>query len=208
MRILVLTDSIGLPREEPQKCAYDNVWPILLKKEGHEVAQISIGAATTDILLKQVFFFKGFMPDAVIVQVGIVDCAPRFMSKLEVLIFNKVPYLGPKIMTLFNNNFIRKLRNISYVSQTKFKKNIIEIEKSFNCPTYFLEILPVMPQYELLLEGVSKRVKVYNKILSDNCRYINVGTIDERDYMSDWHHLKETGHRKILDLILNQLNNA
>ncbi len=67
-KILVITDSLGLPRKDPEECLYENTWPILLKKNGFIIHQVSIGGATIDQLYRQVAYHKLFNPDIVIIQ--------------------------------------------------------------------------------------------------------------------------------------------
>ncbi len=52
-KILVITDSLGLPRKDPEECLFENTWPFLLKKNGFIIHQVSIGGATIDQLYRQ-----------------------------------------------------------------------------------------------------------------------------------------------------------
>ena len=136
MKILILTDSLGLPRFEPEPCFFEETWPILLKEIYSNIHQVSIGAATSQIILKQVNYQKAFNPDLVILQVGIVDCAPRFMTRKELDLTYALGIFGKGLRFLFNRNWIKKLRNISYINEhiQKIKRLIrdIAIDKQTN----------------------------------------------------------------------------
>lgn len=42
-RILILTDSLGLPRTEPQLVKYEETYISLLRKDGYDVVNLSMG---------------------------------------------------------------------------------------------------------------------------------------------------------------------
>lgn len=89
-RILVITDSLGLPRDYPERCIYSDTWPALLKKDGHIIHQISIGGATVSELADQLLSYHlSFCPDVVLFQSGIVDCAPRAFTRNELFFVKK-----------------------------------------------------------------------------------------------------------------------
>ena len=82
-RVLVISDSLGLPRENPDGIIYyENSWPYLLK-EKFDVIHLGIGGASIDQLVSQAGYYRFANPDFVILQSGIVDCAPRTMTKKE-----------------------------------------------------------------------------------------------------------------------------
>ena len=208
-RVLLLTDSVSLPREKPEHTKYRDTWPELLRKAGHEVIQCSIGGATSGDLLKQCFFYNGecFDVDVVIVQCGIVDCAPRFLTKIELKIFQSIPIIGKRIIRLMNKNWIRKIRKITYTKKAKYLQNIKSIENSFkNSAVYFLTIAPAHKEYETILNGVTKNILDYNELLVKNVKSIDINGVEKEGIMSDFHHLNEKGHLFICERIINQLN--
>ena len=209
MKILILTDSLGLPRSKPEKCAYEDTWPILLKDIYPNIHQVSIGAATSHVLLKQIAYQKAFNPDIVILQVGIVDCAPRFMSRKELDFTYALGKLGGGFRYMLNQKWIKRLRNISYINETEFKNNINKIQNSFDCPVIAIGILPSNTNYEELLPGVTKKVISYNKIIRQNFKYF-VPTDDitkVNGIMSDHHHLNKNGHNYIFQNLKKLLMN-
>lgn len=206
-RILILSDSLALPRSKPEHCAHSYTWPELLKQCGYAVHQVSIGGAISSDLLFQVSYHKEFKPDIVIVQVGIVDCAPRFMTKFELSIARKIGVLGRILIKLLNNKIVKSIRRINYVKPKEFFNNIQKIQQSFDAiPVYFIGILNAKEGYERILPGVSSRIVQYNKLLSQQKFYISVEDFDDNGIMTDYHHLNEHGHVQIKDRILKVLN--
>lgn len=203
MKILILTDSLGLPRNKPEFCSFDDTWPVLLRKNGRNIHQVSIGAATSQVLLKQVTYQKAFNPNLVIIQVGIVDCAPRFMSNKELDFTGALGACGRVLRFLFNRKWIKKLRNISYINEVDFKKNILKIQNDFDCPILALGILPASSEYENILPGVTKKINLYNNILEQNFKYFlsTNETLDCNGIMKDHHHLNKTGHYYLFKII-------
>lgn len=209
-RILILSDSLGLPRDNPELCSYEATWPILLKEYGNLIHQVSIGGATSGELLAQIFYHKMFKPDITIVQVGIVDCAPRFATKYELAILKKMSIAGKWLLKLMNKKSVRAFRNITYVSPRIFEYNISEILKRLdNSDLYFLSILPASADYEQVLPGINTNISKYNRILErvSGERYIDLSTIPLNGVMSDGHHLNAIGHAFIANELLIKLNN-
>lgn len=206
-RVLLFTDSLALPRETPEICSYEDTWPILLKNNCLEIHQVSIGGATSTDLLRQVNYHRAFQPDVVIIQVGIVDCAPRFMSKLEMEIAKRIPYLGKAIIKGMNNTFIKKNRNINYVNPRLFKKNIDDISLLFrNVEIYFIGIIPPNPAYDKILPGITKRITEYNNILKQKTNLIETEGFNLDGVMSDFHHLNKIGHKEMYERVMNRIN--
>jgi hypothetical protein len=203
MKILILTDSLGLPRSTPEQCDFEHTWPQLLGNIYQQIHQVSIGAATSQVLLKQVTYQKAFRPDIVILQVGIVDCAPRFMSRKELDFTYALGNLGRSIRFLFNRKWVKKHRRISYINETEFNANIQEMQFMFDCPIMAIGILPASDAYENILPGVTEKVNLYNNILANNFKYF-VDTKEIIGYngiMTDHHHLNKDGHLYILEKI-------
>ena len=206
-KILLLTDSLALPRQIPEFCSYNDTWPELLRKLGYSIHQVSIGGATSSDLLNQVSYHKVYDPDLVIIQVGIVDCVPRFATKLEVILLRKMGYVGAFVLKVLNHKRIRKIRKITYVDPALFERNVVTIQNKFNgTKIYFLGILPATEAYERILPGVRKRIIEYNKILKEKTDYISVEDFESSGIMSDFHHLNQRGHKQLIDKIVNHIN--
>ncbi|WP_292010861.1 SGNH/GDSL hydrolase family protein [Chryseobacterium sp.] len=200
-KVLVISDSLALARDIPELTLFEETWPELLKKEGLQIDQISIGGATSTDLLKQAYYHKLFNPDIVFVQVGIVDCAPRFATRFEVDFLTRLPVIGKKILKKMNTPKVRNRRQISYVNEKQFSQNLLDIKRSFNCPTFFLTILPASKDYEILVPGVIDKINRYNKVIK-SYDFIDLEEIPQNHIMSDHHHLNKLGHEFIFNKML------
>lgn len=203
-RVLIFSDSLGLPRNFPETVLYEDTWPVLLKKDGLIIHQVSIGGATSSDILGQVFYHKMFNPDLIILQFGIVDCAPRFASKIEINILRRIPIIGKFLLSLLNKPLVRKYRNIKYVNPSRFILNLKKIVDEFKGKDiYFLGVLPATKEYEKILPNVTENSRYYNDIVKNNpnISFINLGDIPNVGIMSDGHHLSKEGH----EFVYNQL---
>lgn len=206
IRVLIFTDSLALARSTPEICSHQSTWPELLKREGHMVHQVSIGGATTTDILNQVHYHLSFNPDVVILQAGIVDCAPRFMSKVELGVCRRIPFVGKPIIQLMNTANIRKLRNLTYVSKTTFESNVSKIIRFFDgIPVLILGIISATDEYEKQLPGVGENIIAYNKILGKFDNFMTMQEVDRSCLMSDFHHINAKGHEVIFRKISSYL---
>jgi lysophospholipase L1-like esterase len=199
MKILILSDSLALPREKPEVCRYEQTWPQLIRNDGHMVNQVSIGGATSADLLRQSVYHTSFHPDVVILQVGIVDCAPRFLTASEKKVLLKIPFAGKSLIRGLNKAWVRKLRNLTYVPLVPFKANIEGILKAFQaCKCLCVAIIPARKEYETQLPGITDKIKTYNEVLERTpAGYISLDDFPDHGVMSDHHHLNEAGHSYI-----------
>lgn len=165
-RLLILGDSLALPREKPEYCAFEDTWPQLLKATGeYEIHQVSIGGATISDLHRQLHYHKLFNPDIVVVQVGIVDCAPRFASRFEIELLKRIPFVGAKILNLLNDPRVRNLRKKKFTDLRSFKGLSHKLETFFiNAPVYFLGIVPASLHYEEKLPYITENIEKYNAV--------------------------------------------
>jgi hypothetical protein len=205
MRILVFSDSLSLPRQTPEVCLHFETWPELLRARGHEVCLCAQGGATVRDLTKQLFYFQDSAYfDAVIVQCGIVDSAPRFARRWEVKVLQKMGGIGRKIMSMINTSSVRKFRKITYTTPKDFQQFLVKWVKSFACPVIFVEILPVSAAYEQQLPGVLYNVEKFNTLLRAHA-HISMRDMPDHCIMSDHHHLNKEGHAYLAARILEKI---
>ncbi len=205
-KLLIFTDSLSLPRTSPEVVTHRETWPEMLRTEGHEICLSAIGGATLKDLQKQLFYFQNDAYfDAVFVQSGIVDCAPRFVKKWELKILQSIPFLGRKILSCLNKNWVRQARNITYHSPRKFSQSVRTFEDAFSCPVVFLGILPATEAYENTLPGITKNIDTYNQILSSAKHFVSLNSIAADCIMSDHHHLNQKGHHFVKEKVCEKL---
>jgi hypothetical protein len=206
-KLLIFTDSLGLPRDTPELVSYEETWAYKLK-EFFNVHQVSIGGGTIKDLHQQMDYSKMFCPDFVIIQSGIVDCAPRALTKFENELLNKF-WLTRTFLDYWLNArslmFLRKRRNVTYTNKTAFDYYSGEFLKLFGSKLYWVEILNAGDEYDKLLPGIKKNVSIYNQIIKNKIgeqNIIDISTIPKNGIMKDYIHLSVLGH----DYLFNQIN--
>ena len=205
-RILLLTDSLAMPREEPELTLYEDTYPYILRKK-YEVFQFSKGGGLMKEFVEQTFYYNQFRPDIVILQIGIVDCAPRAFSKFEEEIFNLNclnHFLRRKLSQLGITKKIRNMRKLSWTSKEDFSRGCIFLQGKFSHSKVFaLSIVPSTTEYEEKVPGISKKISEYNDILKSvfKSNYIDLSEIPSDGIMSDHHHLTAKGHLFVYEKI-------
>ena len=126
IRILLIGDSLGLPRTSPETVGYEDAWPSILKKKLPEsqIETLFLGGAKINELHRQIEYYKAFNPHITIVQSGIVDCAPRALTIREKEILNRYWVLRKLFLPVLLRctGLLRKLRNKRYTKPRLFKE--------------------------------------------------------------------------------------
>lgn len=231
--ITIITDSLAMPRVEGDEKIYiQQTWPKLLaQKLGNEYvfAEFKERARDTDSLnLVQVFneSIVNVRPDLLIIQIGIVDCAPRIISKKEHQILNRF-YFPKRLRNLIiqqrKKNKQRILRKGAllkvYVSPETFKNNLDKFIKASLAirPTLNILLIPILGDLEKLdsiSSGYYSNIQKYNKILSElengNNIIVPENWMNEmnssENYCTDGYHLNEMGHLKLSQKIVNLIS--
>lgn len=210
-RILVITDSLGLPRHIPENCSLEQSWPRLLA-EKYDVIQISLGGGTVAELYRQVSgYYISAKPDIVIIQAGIVDCAPRAFSKkeLDILSYNKLGRLFLRVVKPYSIK-LRKFRNRKYTKPALYKGYISKFGELFDCPLFWIATISGNELYEKKVPGITKSVQQYNEFLMEHSnntfKLIPTDDFDESDVMSDNIHLTHKGCSKLFAKICAALD--
>ena len=210
MKIQIFSDSLALPRELPQKVLYEETYPAKLSQT-NIVAQFSKGGGTINELIEQAPYYKMFVPDVVIIQSGIVDCAPRPFTQFEEHFFTLNFFTkGCKaILKRLTKSWLRTLRKVAWTKPEDFRFYCEQFKKIYtDTPIFAIGILPPRPEYENLAKGISKRIIEYNSILKDVFRenYIDTSDMPDEGIMSDHHHLTSVGHQFIYDKIIRHIS--
>lgn len=200
MTIIFLTDSLGLPRTRPETVLLEETYIELLREKykEHKIINISLGGATIETLREQLLnYYNAVEPDLIIVQSGIVDCAPRALKKWETALLSKHAVLRKfsDIVIKKNTRLLRKHRKLTYTSITRFSQIVDEFRKKFDKKLYWIGILPAIPEYEAQLPGITANINRYNEVLSTALasNFIDTSNIGD-GIMSDFHHLNRAGN--------------
>ncbi len=209
-RVVILSDSLALPREEPEVTFVEDTYPFLLKAD-YEVFQFSKGGGLIHELREQAHYYRQYKPDIVLLQCGIVDCGCRAFSRKEELFFqsNIIGRLIRRVIAeTLTTKRLRNWRKKSWTTPKEFTNNCKRIIDVFDGSTvYALSILPISDDYEAKVPGIRKKSEEYNAILH-NCfgnRYIDLSDIPSDCIMSDYHHLNKTGHKFVAKKIMETL---
>ncbi|WP_316763092.1 SGNH/GDSL hydrolase family protein [Pedobacter aquatilis] len=210
-RILIIGDSLCLSRNKPEIVGLTDTWPYVLNQNKEfEIIQLGIGGAAIKTLYDQAQYYEGSNPEILIIQSGIVDCAPRALGWLEKEIINSSRLLSFIVNRFMPINLMRRYRGLTYTNKANYKKNINEFIKKFSkSKIIFIGILPASNEYEKLLPGISNNIKSYNKIIKEEIinkgLFLNADNIPMEGIMSDHHHLNAMGHKWLSEEIINMI---
>jgi len=203
-KILFITDSLAFPRLKPEVVIYQETYIALLKTEFPQCDFIHHGrggATIVDLFKHSTYYHETIKPDLVFMQTGVVDCAPRALTVIEQQIISRLPLVGRPLTFLIKRYIhqLRRIRRITYTPLVTFVENVSKFEALFQ-NVYWIDILPIMAQYESKIEGMRRNAEIYSAILRKR-KYVSTAEIKAVDIMTDFHHLSCEGHRKIFALL-------
>jgi hypothetical protein len=143
----------------------------------------------------------------VIIQSGIVDCAPRPFTRVEFKIINTVGL----IRRIYNSRLKDKLkawgksRGYTNTSLNDFRHFAQRMDNIFpNATLYWNQIMPASDAYETSLPGIRKNINTYNMVLEEifGTRLITYPDFPADGLMSDFHHLSVNGHKAFYEKML------
>lgn len=231
-RIVVLGDSMAMPRVEGKDCVWwDETWPFLLQQKliksnmQIDIINCSSRARTIDSICGQDFLdhVTWKKPDFIVLEIGIVDCAPRIFSKKE--------------KALLNNSFMPACIKKYIIHLRSQKREIITkrapLAKVYTPPYQFkfylqkffsrleelnrrirLIVIPILANdsfMETKSPGFVSNVNIYNSILKEWCKVIGATWFDPSTifmeqkkhtlFGSDGYHFNIKGHCSIANLL-------
>lgn len=207
-RLLIVTDSLGAPRcVSGEMIKYDDTWvhkiSSYLCQFDIETISITINGLDSKQLLtltnEKLLLYE---PDVVVLQLGIVDCAPRVLRDKEIAILSAVGLskVTRKVISK-HHAFLSNLRNIRHTSAEYFKKNLSQVYSLFHSHAIKVVYIPIAPAclgYKLKSPSIENSILHYNMIIS-NYTDIFFGDIysescPEEIFLTDFHHLNSSGH--------------
>lgn len=222
MNILFLTDSLGYPREDIGAAKAVNIWPykaaVMLRKNSHSnilnfFFDARPGRDTQELAKNRDKHFMAYEPDIIVLQVGIVDCYSRSLTKLEAMVLPRIPFIGKVTKFIVKKYYkkIVKLRNIAYVNEKDFRANLEYMRDGFKRAKWVvIPIGPATSRYKERNPLIEQRVKKYNDILKNvfgkeffgSC--YDGASVDEL-YLPDNHHLSAIGHEIVTKKVYSLL---
>ena len=142
-KIAIIGDSLASDRKNDSLTS-ESRWPSLLQKSlDCSLLDLSRPYRTTNDL-KSASDADLSGTDYLIIQLGIVDCAPRRFSRLENAIIYRLPGFIEKLIM----SFLIKIRDRSnrrvYVKKDRFRENIINMIERYHGDILFVKILPAI----------------------------------------------------------------
>ena len=202
--ILVITDSLGFPRTEPETVKYEDTYIAMLKREFPQFDFIHHGrggATIVDLFKHSAYYHDTIRPDIVFMQSGVVDCAPRALTVIEQYVISRLPLFGRPLTALVKkySGQLRRMRCMTYTPLNVFREYKTRFDAMYS-NVHWISILPVSDEYESKVKGMRSNAERYNKVLSEGK---NVSTVhfDTSKIMSDHHHLSQAGHRAMFEAI-------
>lgn len=217
-RIMLITDSIAMPRDE---ISYEETWIYMLKREfphydfidrpgrgSTSVRLVTEGGGGLDLL-------ERYMPDTVILQQGMAECAPRLFDKrsVEYYIVSNIMPAGVR-KRYIDRVRRRRGRNpgITDVSPEQFRANITSFFTRARDISARVFVIPILPPADILIAKsprIRQNVDLFNSIYSDTAReFPNVSIVepfrnrvDINEIALDEIHISAKGLRMIFDAL-------
>lgn len=235
MRIVAFADSLSMPRIVKNDIVlWEETWPYLLSKDllkkgiQNEVINSGQRARTAASLIggdfeNNITFIR---PDIIIIQIGVVDCTPRIISKKEKYLFNQRWFpvtLRDKLIQYRKNNkrkitgkkplkkvYTKPEQFESYLNQFEDRLQN-QIEKKVS-----VIVIPIIAHLEIKSKDSPKftqNLERYNAILKTYCKshgrtWIELENrfyTDSTLYCSDGYHLNPSGNKELSEILLKSV---
>jgi lysophospholipase L1-like esterase len=211
-RILIITDSVSMPRLEVK---YEETWIYFLKKKfkGLDIIDRPARGATSMRLIQEggggIDLLELYLPGIIILQFGLAECAPRLFKKngFEKEFINK--YLPSRLRKSYIKRIKRtRGRNPQFtdVPLEQFKYNIYNFAERCKAHNIRLAIIKILRPTELFLKKspyIKQNIDRYNSVYEQaSMDFDNVSIIDPIDMKLDINslcldelHINSRGHK-------------
>lgn len=220
MNILFLTDSLGYPRVDGAQTKASDTWTYstrdLLETNDSsyscffDMKPMRTSSSLLDEIRSHILSYE---PDVIVLQIGIVDCYPRSLTRFESQVLSRIPILK-NVSKYFVKKFYRqliKIRKISYTTKEEFNNNLQEIKSYFpNAQWLVIPIAPASDEYKEINPLVESNIDNYNQILKDNFFEDFLEDLfkqkhDQSIFLDDNHHLSKYGHTLVRNYITQEI---
>lgn len=205
-KVLVLTDSLGMPRIKPELIDDEQCWAYRLADRhalDFRFRVVSVPGLDTNQLVALVDdYYQAIDADVVIIQVGIVDCYPRAVKKTELSLLLRMPsFLSRFVHRWVKRNYAKLIarRGIRYVQPAQFATNLQCIRQKFpRSEVFVVPIAPPSAAYVSKNPCIEAAVEQYNATLLasfSNGFLAECYPAQARNiFLSDNHHLNAMGN--------------
>lgn len=216
-RLLIVTDSLGAPRTEPETVTYEQTWVYQVKKafeeRGYDVFPITQnGLHSSELLSLAETKLPLYHPDLAIIQCGVVDCAPRVLTDYEKLAV-RILHIH-KIVRYFAHKYhavLSRWRDITLYKPEQFDEHMEKTRSLLNCTLIQIPIAPPCRAYEEKSPLIARNIRRFNQVLKKHSDiFLNeFADLSQKDaaeiFMTDHHHLNPSGHNLIAGIIIRQI---
>lgn len=232
MKVVILADSLALPREEVggDRC-FEVTYPFLL----HDLLVTRFGTSapliiergmrlrTVEAVLtdwhEQVTLRHA---DVVVVHVGVVDCAPRvFLRRENAFLARRPTWIREPVLRFVHKHRRRiiQTRPRVYVGLDRFRRHIEEVTQKAQAARLeslvYINIVEPPQAIEERSPGFQRNVELYNKVLAQQSAHPRVSLIDLNRAIADAGgsdkltldgvHLNVQGHEILAKLLANDV---
>lgn len=213
-RILCISDSLGLPR--PGVC-YSQTWISMLRNQipSMDFINISRRKTTTDMLStwnygEYLYFYD---PAIVILQLGICDCAPRYMRTSSVCyrLLQKMPDIVQTFFWRIYKKFVKRSLKRTDVPLQRFENNLQNyIQQCMLSEIQHIICIKIITPGPAMLKSnplIMDSVKCYNEVYDrlalqypDSITVVDPLNISDDSFYVDGYHANAAGNKKIADI--------
>ena len=216
MRILFISDSLGAPRPA---VPWEFTYPGLLQSKFNNNKDITLcyetkrGSTTTRLCDSELL--ASYLPDIVIVQLGLVDCVPRLFTQLENSILIRTPqWLRNKLIWL-GKHLRKRSEKRAYVKPKAYQKNwqiFLNKTAELNCAVIIIPVARPGTIFFASNPEAEKAILLYNKCIRNLTK-----TIPQAEVLADWdkketsydefflpedgYHLSKHGHKHMAEIL-------
>ncbi|MCX8492312.1 MAG: SGNH/GDSL hydrolase family protein [Cyclobacteriaceae bacterium] len=204
-------DSLGMPRQGVPFC--ETWYYRIIKHKTNYCFVNNFRRALTTNELSAEDFLENYSPQIVILQVGIVDCAPRYYKNNSLLV--KLINVGPDFIRnkfwKLTKRFKSRISENADVSVDQFKSNLDSYIK--RCERELMEkliIIKIPAPSEALLQKnpkIRESIEAYNEVINSikfNGQFMVIDPLRDGsndDYIEDGYHLSKLGSQKIFNCL-------
>ncbi|MBQ7209007.1 MAG: SGNH/GDSL hydrolase family protein [Lentisphaeria bacterium] len=212
MRVLFVTDSLGAPRPA---VPWEFTFPALLRRRfaGREdifFCRESRRGSTT-ACLRDPELLPSYLPDVVIVQLGIVDCVPRIFTKLESALLARLPERIRNILIRLGKHVRKRSERRAYVKPDACRRNwqaFLDQADEMDCRVLVIPVALPGKVFSADNPGAEKSIRQYNESVgclaagSPRAAVLPSWDREEESYddlflPDDGYHLSKRGHERM-----------
>jgi lysophospholipase L1-like esterase len=192
-KVLILADSLALPREGADDIPYESTYPYLLEERLRRhyrvppiILERGMRRRTIEYVLDEWFELVELRtPDLIIIHVGIVDCAPRIFLRRERQFVEGLRWrrLRESILKFVHQHraWIIRTRRRVYVPLDRFRplvQNVVDKARQQKTPVVFVNIIEPADEIEKRSPGFQENVRLYNQVLAGHADGQHVLLVD------------------------------